>query len=127
MKHMFSLAALILLAACASPRETCLTNATRDLNVVQSLIADMEATIARGYAIRTEERLIAYTDFCFGAGGDVGFSFCRRLDPVTTRKPVAVNLDEERAKLRSLKRKEVDLRRASLTAVAQCDAQYPAT
>ncbi len=115
----------LLLAGCATPREACIDTVSEDLRVVRALIADTEATLERGYAIQTEERLVTYSTFCVGAHGDVGIVFCDRIQPVRSKKPVAVDLDEERRKLRSLKRKEVELSRKTAAAIAQCEAQYP--
>lgn len=117
----------LVLAACASPQEQCIQTATKDLNVLRTLIAESEATIERGYALQTEQRLIAYTNFCVGHYGDVGVTFCREVQPVTRTKPVAVDLDEERRKLKSLKRKERELVQKSDTMIAQCKAQFPET
>lgn len=121
------LAPLLLLAACANPREACLQNAVGDLRIVQALISDTEATIKRGYAIQTETRTVIYTNFCVGTGiGSNGqFSFCNYPQPVTTRKPVAVDLSLERRKLHSLKQKEGELKRASLLKQQRCDLEFP--
>ncbi|WP_051153806.1 hypothetical protein [Litoreibacter arenae] len=122
------IAPLLLLAACASPRDACLQDATKDLRIVQALIADTQATIDRGYAIQTETRTVIYTNFCVGTGlgSDGRFSFCNYPQPVTTKKPVAVDLDAERRKLRSLKAKETELRRESLLAQQRCELKFPA-
>ena len=116
----------LLLAACADPLQSCLDQADRDLRVVQDLIDDSEATLDRGYAIQTETRFVLYTDFCFGRGNRHGnFTFCKRTQPVTSRTPVAVDLEEERRKLRALKRKEVELQARTRSAVASCQSAYP--
>lgn len=107
-----------MLAACATPYETCLQQASRDLRIVRALIDDTEATLERGYAIQTETRTVLYTDFCLGTGRNHGrFRFCTRAQPIQSRVPVAVDLDAERNKLRSLRTKESQLVRD--TAVAQ--------
>ncbi|PTX54864.1 hypothetical protein C8N43_3686 [Litoreibacter ponti] len=117
---------LLMLAACTDPRQACLNAAVEDLRIVQALIADTEATIERGYAIQTETRTAIYTNFCVGTGrSDVGFTFCNYPYPVTTRKPVAVDLNAERRKLTSLRQKERELRRDSLRAQQACETQFP--
>ena len=122
------IAPLLLLAACASPRDTCMSDAVKDLRIVQALIADTQATIDRGYAIQTETRTVMYTNFCVGTGNrhDGRFSFCNYPQPVTTKTPVAVDLELEKRKLRSLKAKEVELKRESLLKQQRCELQYPA-
>lgn len=118
----------VLLAACASPRETCEQEAVQDLRIVQALIEDTQATLDRGYAIQTETRTVIYTNFCIGTGigGDGRFSFCNYPQPVTTKKPVAVDLGQEKRKLRSLKAKETELKREALLKQQRCELRFPA-
>ncbi len=117
---------ILALAACSDPKTVCQQEATKDLGIVQALIADTQATIDRGYAIQTKERTVIYTDFCFGTGlHNGGFRFCNRAQPVVSRTPVAVDLNDERRKLRSLKQKESELKKRSLTALQQCEQAYP--
>lgn len=117
---------VLFLAACADPRQACLNDAVKDLRIVQALIADTQATIQRGYAIQTETRTVIYSNFCVGTGFDHGrFTFCNYPQPVTTRTPVAVDLDAERRKLRSLRSKERELKRESLLAQQRCEQQFP--
>lgn len=125
MKPLLFLIVAFAVAGCASPRENCLRQATRDLSIVRALISDSEATLERGYAIQTETRTVLYTDFCLGTGRNHGtFRFCTRAQPVSSRVPVAVDLDAERAKLRSLRRKEVELRRKSADAAQRCTLEH---
>ncbi|RLJ51805.1 hypothetical protein BCF46_2029 [Litoreibacter meonggei] len=121
------IAPLLLLAACASPQDTCLQDAVKDLRIVQALIADTQATLDRGYAIQTETRTVIYTNFCVGTGigGDGRFSFCNYPQPVTTKKPVAVDLELEKRKLRSLRAKEAELKRESLLKQQRCELEFP--
>jgi hypothetical protein len=126
MRPVLFLAMLPVLAACAEPRDACVSQATRDLNIVRDLISDSEATLQRGYAIQSQTRAVLYTDFCIGSGRKGGqFHFCNRVEPVTTREPVAVDLDAERRKLRSLKRKEAELAREAQLAVRRCELAHP--
>ncbi len=118
--------ALLCLAACADPHTECVDAASTDLRVVQSLIADTQATLQRGYAIQTETRNVLYTDFCIGTGiRNGGFRFCNRSQPVTSKKPVAVDLDEERRKLRALKRKEAQLKTRTTRDLRRCELTHP--
>ena len=126
MKHFIVLSGLLALAACTDPKQACINDATKDLTIVQGLIADTEATLERGYAIHTAARTVLYTDFCIGTGVRNGhFSFCNRAQPVTSRKPVAVDLDAERRKLRSLKQKEAELRARSANNIQRCELAHP--
>jgi len=126
MKPLLILGIGVLLAACASPYETCLRQSSRDLTIVRALIDDTEATLERGYAIQTKTRTVLYTDFCIGTGHNHGrFRFCTRAEAVQTRVAVAVDLNAERAKLRSLKAKETELIRETAKAQQQCARENP--
>lgn len=113
--------AVLLLAGCLDPQQACLDRADRDLRVVRHLIDDTQATLARGYAIETKTRVVNYRHFCFKHGKQhAGSIFCDRSRVVTTRKPVAVDLNVERRKLRALKRKEHELQASTQAALASC-------
>jgi len=128
MFKLMTLAPLLLLAACVDPRQACLNDASRDLRIVRDLIDDTEANLERGYAIRSETRIVQYTEFCFhhGKGKEHRhFRFCNRSQPVTSRTPVAVDLDEEQRKLDALKRKELELQGQTKAAVQSCEKTNP--
>lgn len=98
---------LLLLAACASPREQCEARALRDLRVVDRLIEDSRATLERGYALETvETERLRYT-VCLDDDGARTFCWVRDRDSET--RPVAVNLNEIRATLGSLTEKREEL------------------
>lgn len=109
------------LAACATPEKRCIEDATKDLKVVQSLIATTEANLLRGYAIETRERNVVFTDFCIGGGrSNVGVSFCNRAEPRVQRTPVAIDTVAERRKLKELKRREARLLEGIPAALDAC-------
>ena len=117
---------LLCFTACTDPHKTCVDEASKDLRIVQDLIADTEATLRRGYALQTETRNVLYTDFCIGTGISNGtFQFCNCSQPVTSTKPVAVDLNEERRKLRSLKRKEAELETRTARDLRRCALTHP--
>jgi hypothetical protein len=123
MRPLLTLALPLLLAACATPLERCESQATRDLRVVDALIAESQATLRRGYGFQTVQNTRPTATFCWGGGyGDdwgTGYGLCWGNNTYTTREPVAVNLDEERQKLRGLlqKREELEVQaRAQLEA-----------
>ncbi len=109
-----SLLTLFLAAACATPQEKCRSDATRDLRVVNGLIAESRATLKRGYAFETETTVVPRFVFCAGYrdGGRiaVGGRFCHVNQVVQRKTPVAVDLAEERKKLNSLIRKRSQLK-----------------
>lgn len=121
---------LLPLAACATPREQCDRAATEDLRVIDTLIAETEQNIARGYAIEEEVHTQPRLSFCYGARSGhrrsgVGVAWCNDTRTVVKEKPVAIDLRAERAKLASLKAKRAETARRAAKALAACGAQYP--
>jgi hypothetical protein len=127
------LAALALLAACGTPQEQCIARETRDLRVVERLIAEAEANIARGYAL--EERVF-YSDrwtYCPvppdpDAPPDAPVpppKPCLEEVRETRTVPKAINLADETDKLSGLKVKRRDLARAAEPGIAACRRTYP--
>ena len=99
MRLPLALAALALLAACATPRERCEAEAVRDLRVVDRLIAENRAILERGYAIETERTVRPRMTFCrIGDQSEI----CWVDDVRTSTRPAAVNLTEVQATLASL-------------------------
>lgn len=124
---MFTLIPILALAACATPREQCLGAATRDARINAQLIAQTEANIERGFAVRTEQRVRERNRLCRGTteSGERVVTRCEEVDVRRVRVPVAIDLNAERAKLASLKSERARLATRSEAAVAQCRALYP--
>lgn len=125
----FALPALLLLVACGTPQEQCINGATRDMRVVDRLIADSERTLARGY---TYQEVTTYrtgfvdcTPRATTAIPDPEPQRCVGQIPETIRKPIAVDLNAEAAKLASLKAKRAEQARAAETIIRQCKALHP--
>lgn len=114
---------LLALTACASPQERCIAAATQDLRVVSGFIAESEANIARGYAIGT--RLTTEKDRVKCVDPDGNETTCLVRVPVEKSVRVAIDLDAEKAKLASLKRKQAELRQSANTAISQCKQSHP--
>jgi hypothetical protein len=131
MRHIALLSVCLFLAACGTPQEQCINRETRDLRVVNRLIAETEGNLARGYAF--EEYTVYETDFfpCGylpddgnpATGRDV--RFCRERVPETTRRPVAIDLAAEQRKLDSLLIRRRDLEQRTPQILAACRAAYP--
>jgi hypothetical protein len=121
---------LVALAGCATPRQACERNAVYDLRVVDNLIAESEATLARGYALRPEPYRRPRLQLCYGSGfgryDGFGFSYCGYPDIGIRLRPVAIDMNAERAKLAELKRKRHDLARSAKAQLQSCRARYPA-
>lgn len=122
---------LVLLAACGTPQEQCISRGTRDLQVVDRLIAESEATLARGYAIEEVETLQWRWEVC---GYDVVETpkgtvtvpdRCMVQVPTYSNRAVSVDLKAEKDKLGSMKRKRQELAKAAEPLIQQCRAKYP--
>ncbi|SHI77445.1 hypothetical protein [Wenxinia saemankumensis] len=122
------LAALLALAACATPREACISSANRELRVIDRLVAETRANIGRGYALREVEEVRVVDDRCpvYDLNGQLsGYSSCDRTVTRTRDEPVAIDLNAERAKLDSLLERQAAQRRAVEEAVRSCTLRYP--
>jgi hypothetical protein len=118
---------VLVLAGCGTPQERCIARETRDLRVLDRLIAETSATIARGYALESESFVVTQTFPCQVRGPDnrVRTELCDRDEVVERTRPVAVNLDDERAKLRSMEARRAELARSVAGRVEACRAAYP--
>ena len=117
----------VILAACATPREQCLSQVSRDLVINERLIAQTQATINRGFAVRQEQRVREVRSTCRGVT-ESGEEVRTRCDDVLVRNvnvPVAVDLNAERAKLASLRERNAVLKRSLPAAQQQCLARFP--
>lgn len=131
MKPILPLIAILpLVAACGTPQEQCIARSTRDLRVVEQLIAESERNLARGYAVveTTEWR----TDWepcgplLVDKNGKVlPRRMCLEDVPETVRRPKAIDLNAEAATLAQLKAKRLSLSRAAEPAIATCRRAYP--
>ncbi|SFS01107.1 hypothetical protein [Yoonia litorea] len=118
---------LAFLAACATPREQCINQVTRDSRVLSALIAETEGNLARGYALETRQEVRTVSDTCRGRNpdGTVFLFSCEETETVNRTVPVAIDLNAEQAKLTSLRERLATERRAADAAVAQCIAANP--
>ncbi|MEJ8561361.1 hypothetical protein QTO30_09125 [Yoonia sp. GPGPB17] len=118
---------LVLVAACATPREQCISNVTRDTKVLSNLINEVRGNLARGYALDRQQQVRTIPKTCRGEDAD-GNTFRFRCDETRTDTivtPVAIDLNAERAKLASLEERFAQSQAASNQAVAQCIAVHP--
>jgi hypothetical protein len=117
-----------LLAACGTPQEQCIAANTRDFQVVSRLIRDTEANLERGYGYETvtkyEYRWIDCTPRPTKAIPNPKSEMCFEDVPITVRQEVALDLNAERAKLKSLKAKQAAQSKAAESVIAQCRAKY---
>lgn len=125
----FLLAPLLVLTACGTPQEQCIGGATRDMRVVDRLISETEANIARGYGYEEVTVFMPEWVDCTPrpttANPAPPPQMCFEDVPQTSRKAVALDLNAEAAKLKSLKAKRAQQAKAAEAAIRQCKAQYP--
>lgn len=124
---------LAALAACGTPQEQCIARETRDLRILDRLIAETEGNITRGYAIEEYTIDISYWGTCLVAQAPDATGVrpppiaepCLQDREVTRTRPKAIDLGAERSKLASMQDKRRELARGAERAIAQCRAQFP--
>ncbi len=126
----------LLLAACGTPQERCISDVTRELRVVDRLIADSQANLSRGYALVNQTVYVPVWEYCTPpvvvrpADGSapvlVPGRMCLDDEPRTVRRPVAIDPAAEKRKLAGLQDQRKALVARSEPAIAQCRARYPA-
>jgi hypothetical protein len=127
------LAALLILTACGTPQEQCIRRETADLRTLDSLIAETERNIQRGYGIEeyTTWEWETYTCYQSQRPGPDGIArpsiarICQERVPWTETRPVAIDLNQERAKLSSMKQKRTELARRANLSIDACRRAYP--
>lgn len=122
-----SLVPLLALAACATPRESCINDATRDLRQVNRFISETQGNIARGFGYETRQETRVRMGTCQGETSEgVEFEFeCEKTDIIDRRVPVPLDLAAERARLDSLLAQQATLERQSNAVVQACVAAHP--
>jgi len=123
--RLVTLAALCLLAACATPREACLRAATAELRTLDRLIARTEADLARGYALEREPYSAATLDFCVGSGRfhdglGLGLRYCPDVETRYREVPVAIDPAAERRKLAQLRSRRAEEAQRAAAAAEAC-------
>lgn len=126
-----ALPALLVLSACGTPQEQCINAATRDMRVVDRLIAESEGNLARGYGY---QQVTVWTTRWVPCGPPPPPvegqpkpkpQMCLDDVPETVRKPVALDLAAEAQKLAGLKAKRAAQAKAAAPQIAACKAEYP--
>ncbi len=101
---------LVVLTACASPRQACLRSAFSELATLDRLIGESEANLARGYRIEREPVVTTGLDFCIGngiyrTGANVGLRYCNTVETRYREVEVAIDPAAERRTLAQLREK----------------------
>jgi hypothetical protein len=122
-----ALLSALALAACETPQQSCLDSASRDLRVVDSLIRQTQGNLQRGYAIEVDQVVDVDRTFCQvrREDGDIDLVRCERTEVEDVRRPVAIDLNAERAKLDSLVERRASLLTQTAARQQACLAAYP--
>lgn len=121
---------LALLAACGTPQEQCIARETRDLRVLDRLIAETQGNIDRGYAlveVTVERDRWVLCPAPRRAEGEPPAEPRMCLDDYyeTETRPRAIDLGAEAEKLAGMKARRADLARAADRQIDACRAAYP--
>lgn len=129
MKWYLTAPVLLVFAACGTPQQQCISQLSRDMIVLNRLIAETQGNIKRGYAYtETVVDMPEWVD-CTPRASDSNPApkpqMCFDDVPTTVRKPAAIDLDAETAKLASMQRRRAEMAAAMQPAIAACQARYP--
>ena len=116
------LVGVLLLAACASPEETCRQRAVEDVRILEALIEETEGNIERGYAIESE--VVNAVDLQLCLGQPERLLFCNRTGTTAVENPVAIDIRAERQKLKTLQERLIEAEARAAYDLAQCDASF---
>ena len=111
-------AALLGLAACATPEERCIAAANAELRTIDGLILETRSNIARGYAIAREPGVRTRLWPCRPDDGP--YTFCLYDEATVVERPVAIDREAERRKLASLMERREELQAAQPARIAAC-------
>ena len=127
MRPVVALLIPLALSACMTQQEICIYDAQQETKVLDSLIQETRANLARGYALSTEQVVRTVEKECVipdGAGGIITDT-CSEVEVFEETKPIAIDLDAEAAKLASLERHQMQQRSELSGAIDRCRALYP--
>lgn len=118
---------LLVLAACSTPRERCISAANRPVATLDGLINQTRGNIQRGFALAEVQDVRVLQSTCEGTNED-GSTFrfpCEETETFTRQEPVTINIAEERVKLQQLEERRAQSARAANGQIQQCIAAHP--
>ena len=123
-----ALAATLVLTACATPKQKCVSDATQQLRSVESALATAQGNISRGYALHSQSVPYTVNHTCYRQYPNtrtvIPYS-CPSTYYRTQTTPVAIDVAEERRKAERYRQLLPGLREEASARVAQCNAQFP--
>ena len=129
-----TLALALLLAACGTPMERCMSGFMREMGVVDRLIAETEANLARGYALEDSTEFGTILGACsppvyvrLPDGSTIvnPGQQCLQTISYPVERPVAIDPVTERNKLAGLQQRQKALMKEMDPAIAQCRLLHP--
>ena len=117
-------ACIMLLSACSTPLEDCVSNAQGNYNVTYQAIQVAEGNVARGYAINSQRVPYQYTGICYNSY--IGSYACQQTSYRTDNTPVAIDVNEERRKIREYSAALPKIQKQTEASIEQCRRTYPA-
>jgi len=121
MRQIGVIIAALALAACASPKETCITSAQKDFRILDALYQETLANVRRGYALERVEKVNTRLVPCLRNGRR---GFCQDEFVTTEAIPVAIDLVEEERVLNQLQISRAKAGREADAAIAECQASF---
>lgn len=118
--RLIALPVLLVLAACASPRQACIRAAEADLRAMDAQIAESEAALRRGY--RVSEATEGRTTLNICAWPREPVLFCTTHTPGTRATRTEVLPAAEEARLTELRRERARLAAVTAERIAACPA-----
>ncbi|MDS9468529.1 hypothetical protein RGQ15_13235 [Paracoccus sp. MBLB3053] len=130
---LFGLLPLLLLTACGTPQERCISRNTSEYRAVSRLLAEVEGNLARGYA--WEERQVIRTEWddcpvvAYDRDGNrrIFYRSCLRNVSDVERYRVPIDPVVETRKRDNLAERKKALSSYAARAVDACKAAYPET
>lgn len=125
------LLSLFALSACTTPQDRCIRQSTEELRRVTSLLADVEANLARGYAWQEYEVTSPQWEICGWDEVKKGDKIinrprhCFKDHTETRRRTVPIDPLVETRKRDNLAAKRKQLAAQAQARIAQCRAMYP--
>lgn len=109
---------LPLLAACASPMERCVSQATAPLRSAERELSRLETVLARGYAIRTKEIPTYRPELCRDSDGKI--RTCFEWDEIEIETIERVDLFQVRRRADDIRARLPALQASADAGAAQC-------
>ena len=128
---LLALLPVLVVAGCGTPQEQCISRSTSEYRTIQSLLAEVEGNLARGYA--WEERSVTRSEFrdCShvirdkDGNAQVVHRSCLRDVADTERYRVPIDPAAETRKRDNLIARKQALTPTASAAVAACKQAYP--